>query len=269
MRLIETETETGAGGDIARVALNRPEQRNAVSSAMLQELEWTLEELGGDRQVRAIVLSGRGPDFCAGADVVELAAARASAPGAEYAREFEGALRALARCPVPVIARVHGAALGAGCQLAVACDLAVAAHGARMGIPSSRLGIVINFENVERLTLAVGAKRAGELLFAGRILTGEEAASWGLVNRVVPEAELDAAVESMAESVAAGAPLSVRASKRGIRAVLEHLTADRDAGEGHPAAEFDAMAEEAFVSEDLAEGLRALRERRPPNFRGR
>jgi enoyl-CoA hydratase/carnithine racemase len=149
----------------------------------------------------------------------------------------------------------------------VACDLAVAASDARLGIPSARLGIVISFENIERLVLAVASKRAADVLLAGRTLSGEEAAAWGMVNEAVaPEAVQDRATE-LAERIAEGAPLSVRTSKRGIRAVLEALSLDRETA-GHRVADFDLMAAQVLQSDDLREGIRAFRERRPPEFRG-
>src|SRR5436190_14954307 len=137
-------------GSIARLTLNRPEQRNAVSAEMLDQLTRAFGDLAADPQVRVVILAGAGSDFCAGADIEELAAARERADGLDYGASFDGALRAIEDTPVPVIARVHGAALGAGCQITVACDLAVAAEDARLGIPSSRLGVLINFENVQR-----------------------------------------------------------------------------------------------------------------------
>jgi enoyl-CoA hydratase/carnithine racemase len=247
-------------GRIWRITLNRPEQRNAVSAPMMELVRAALASAAADDDARAVVLAGAGAHFCAGADVAELLEATGGPGAIEYGRSFEEVLRAIGEHPVPVIARVQGAALGAGCQLAVACDLAVAAEDARVGIPSSRLGILINHENVERLTRAVGMKRANELLFTGRALSGTEAAAWGLVNRAVPAEALDAALEELAESVATGAPISVRGSKRGVRATDQH--------EGRHA-DFDRMAADALASDDLREGITAFRERRPPEFRGR
>src|SRR6266542_6332538 len=240
------------GGPVVRVTLSRVEQRNAVSTEMIEELIEALGGLAADRETRVVVLAGDGPDFCAGADFAELAVMRSGPGEFDYGRSFEELLQAIANHPVPVIARVHGAALGAGCQIAVACDLAVVAEDAKIGIPSARLGILINFENIQRLGLAVGPKRAGEILFTGSDITGSQAAEWGLVNLAVAEA----------------APLSVQGSKRGIGVVLEHLAVDRFT-EGHRVADFDMMAAQAFASEDLQEGIRAFRERRKPEFEGR
>ena len=164
MALVDVEVDVS--GHVARVALNRPEQRNAVSRAMLAELVSALGDLAAQPDLRVVVLSGNGTDFCAGADVAELDAARTGPGAVDYGEAFEEALRAVATHPVPVIGRIHGAALGAGCQLAVVCDLAVAADDARLGIPSARLGVLVPFEIVQRLVVAVGPKRAGDILLS-------------------------------------------------------------------------------------------------------
>src|SRR6266511_4122231 len=166
------------GGPVVRVTLSRVEQRNSVSTEMLEELIEALGGLAADRETRVVVLAGDGPDFCAGADFAELEVMRSGPGEFDYGRSFEELLQAIANHPVPVIARVHGAALGAGCQIAVACDLAVVAEDAKIGIPSARLGILINFENIQRLVLAVGPKRAGEMLFTGRAVDGVHGAAW-------------------------------------------------------------------------------------------
>jgi enoyl-CoA hydratase/carnithine racemase len=254
-------------GRVCRITLNRPDARNAVSAEMLDGLRRALGDAAVDPACRVVLLAGAGRDFCAGADIGELQAAREGAAAIEYGRSFEDALAAIGDQPQPVIAAIHGSALGAGCQIAVAADLAVAAEDARIGIPSGRLGVVINYENVERLVMAVGPKRAGEILLAARTLSGSEAAAWGLVNRSVPAESVASASADLAEEVAGLAPLSVRASKRGIRAVLSGLSLDRST-EGHRAADFDMLAAAAFASGDLREGLAAFRERRPPEFTG-
>lgn len=260
MGLVEVESGTVAG-----VLLSRSEQRNAMSLAMLEELAAAFGSLAVDPEVRVIVLSGRGPDFCAGADLADVTITSAER---DYGRTFEQAVQAVLTTPCPVISMIQGAALGAGCQIAVACDLAVAAEDARLGIPSGRLGLLINFENIQRLVLAVGPKRAGEILFTARSLSGIEAASWGLVNRAVPARELEARTLELAEAIARLAPLSIRGSKRGIGAVLGKTSIDRFT-EGHRVADFDMMYAEAFASEDLREGIKAFRERREPRFEGR
>jgi len=253
-------------GELWRITLDRPEARNAVTEEMLANLAAALGDAAADPEARVVLLAGEGGHFCAGADLAEVG----RVPGADgfgYGRVLEGVLASLADHPLPVVARVQGAALGAGCQLLVACDLAVAAEDARIGVPSARLGIVIPFESIERLVLAVGPRRAADLLITGREVSGREAAVWGLATEAVPPDHVAGRAEEVAELVASSAPLSVRGSKRAIAAVLRKLSIDRET-EGYRLAEVDMMSADALASEDLAEGLRARRERRPPRFRG-
>jgi enoyl-CoA hydratase/carnithine racemase len=261
--LVRVERDDEAA--VARVAMDRPQARNAVSHAMLEELVRAFGDLAVDEGVRAVVLAGEGRDFCAGVDLADVAIMDAER---DYARSFEDLVKAIETHPSPVIAEVHGSALGAGCQIVVACDLAIAAHESRLGIPSARLGLLINYENIERLVIAVGKKRAGEILYAARVVSGTEAAAWGLVNEAVASADLRERTMRLAQRVAELAPLSVRGSKRGIGAAMERVSLDRTV-EGDRIADFDMMAAAAFASEDLREGIEAFRQRRPPRFRGR
>jgi enoyl-CoA hydratase/carnithine racemase len=263
VELVRVEREEG--GAVARVAMDRPDKRNAVSNAMISELVQSLGDLAVEPDVRAVILAGEGSDFCAGADLADVTVVDAVR---DYGRSFEDLVTAIETHPTPVITEVQGAALGAGCQLVVACDLAVAAEDARLGIPSARVGLLINYESVERLVLSVGRKRAGEILYAARVVSGTDAAAWGLVNESVPASELRAYTLRLAGRIAELAPLSVRGSKRGIAVAMERMVLDR-ATEGQRVLDFDMMAAEAFASEDLREGIAAFRERRSPGFRGR
>jgi len=255
-------------GRVWRLTLSRPDARNAVSGPMLEELARGLGDAAADPEARVVVLDGEGPDFSAGADLAELEAATAISAAIDYGQALEEVLSSVEQHPLPVFAAVHGAALGAGCQLAVAADLAVGAEDATFGIPAGRLGVVLDFENTQRLVLAVGPKRAAEILLTGRTLSGTEAATWGLVAEAVPRDHLADRVQDLAEQLAARAPLSVRGAKRAIGEVLANLSVDR-AVEGFRLTDFDMMAAQAFASDDLKEGLRAFRERRPPRFQGR
>lgn len=252
-------------GRIWRITLDRPAARNAISRAMLAGLGSALADAATDPEARVVLLEGAGEHFCSGADLAEVGAG--GPDGFRYGQALEEVLSAIAEHPLPVLARAQGAALGAGCQLLVACDLAVVAEDARIGIPSARLGIVIAFESIERLVLDVGPGRAAEVLLLGREVSGREAARWGLANEAVPPADLERRAGEVAEALAAAAPLSIRASKRGIRSVLRKLSIDRE-NEGYRVADFDLMAADALASDDLREGLNARRGRRPPEFRG-
>jgi len=254
-------------GPVWRIVMNRPEARNAVDARMLDALVSAFGAAAAEPDCRAVVLAGAGGNFCAGADLAELSTAQGG-DAVDYVRTFEDILTAVEHQPQPVIAQVEGAALGAGCLLVLACDLAVATDDARLAVPSARLGVVVNFENIERLVMAVGPNRAADLLEASHEITGATAAGWGLVNRAVPARDLHEATLALARRVAARAPLAVKASKRGIHATLQHLALDRSLA-GHTVADFDMMAAEAFASDDAAEGIAAVRERRRPEFRGR
>ena len=248
-------------GSVRTITLDRPDVRNAVSRPMLEELRVALDQAAADETCRVVVLRGAGSHFCAGADIADL---ESPASAAAFERAFAVVLDAIAGHPLPVLAQVHGAALGAGCQIIVACDLAIAASDVTIGIPSAKLGIVIGFENIQRLVLAVGPKRASQILFTGRPIDGVTAASWGLVNDAVQSDDLDERVLDLAQAIAEAAPLSIRGSKIALGAVREGLT-----GDGGDLGDVDAAVARAFASQDLQEGLRAFRERRPARFEGR
>jgi enoyl-CoA hydratase/carnithine racemase len=261
---VEWSSDTPA---LARLVIDRAERRNALTLSMISELRDALRDLAANTDVRVVVLAGAGPDFCAGSDLEELEGARSEGEGWAHARRVEEALAAIEAHPVPVIAQVHGAAMGGGCQLVLACDLAVAAADARLGIPSGRLGVVVGRESVERLVRSVGRIRAAGMLLTGMVCSGADAAAWGLVNDAVPADALEGRALALARDVAASAPLSVRGSKIAIR--LAQAGSSSDSGTNGLAESFTRVAEAAFAGEDLAEGLRAFAERRPPVFGGR
>ena len=252
-------------GPVAVLTLNRPDRRNALSAAMLQSIFEALDALATDDTARCILIRGEGKHFCAGADFSDVA--EGAATGARYGAGFEQMLRAIEDHPLPVVAAVQGAALGAGCQLLAATDLAIAADDARIGIPSARLGILLDLEKIQRMIQVIGPAHTRELLLTGRELDGREAAAWGLVTGVVKAKEVDEAARALADRVAANAPLSVRGSKAAIRAVMRNTALDRDSD----AATFlphDEAALRALTSSDVAEGLAAMTERREPEFKG-
>ena len=253
-----------ADGHRATLTLNRPEARNALSVELCDAIVDALSHVRSIAEARVVVLEGAGKAFCAGADI-----AAVSGDGAlEFLPAFERMLESVARFHLPVVAALHGAALGGGLQLATVCDFRIAADETKIGIPSSRLGIVVNLENVERLVLLAGVATAKEVLMTGRTFSGHEAAAAGLVHNSVPGSELAAAVDELAGRVAGAAPLSVQGAKRTIQAVVDNLGGTRSA-RPDDAAEVDRLLVDAYRSADLTEGIRALAERRPPRFEGR
>ncbi|MFN2646870.1 MAG: enoyl-CoA hydratase-related protein, partial [Burkholderiales bacterium] len=176
-------------GGVARIFLNRPEKVNALDSPLLERLAALLEEAGRDEATRVVVLAGRGKAFCGGADVNELASLDASSARAFITR-IHRACQAVRKAPVPVLARLHGAVIGAGLELAAACDLRIAARGTRFAMPEVRLGIpsVVEAALLPRL---VGSGRAAWLVLTGEPIDAERAFAWGLVEALCDEAELE------------------------------------------------------------------------------
>lgn len=189
-------------GGIARVMLDRPEKANALDSALLERLAGALQDLAGEDSLRAVVLGGHGKTFCGGADVAELRALDAISARSFIARVHR-ACEAVRRLAVPVVARLHGAVIGAGLELAAACDLRIAAPGTRFAMPEVRLGIpsVVEAALLPRL---VGSGRAAWLVLTGEPIDAERACAWGLVEEVHPLAELDAAVARVLQALLEG-----------------------------------------------------------------
>jgi enoyl-CoA hydratase len=246
-------------GPIAVVLLNRPDQLNALSDELMEELVSALTELDRDEGVRAIVLGGSERAFAAGADIGELA--QASAIDLYYQRRIErwDAIRGLW---TPLIAAVSGYCLGGGCELAMACDLIVASESAQFGQPETGLGIIPGAGGTQRLTRAVGKAVAMDVILSGRRLSADEALAAGLVARVVPkEAWLEEA-KGLATEIAKRGPVGTRLAKESVdRAFETTLTAGLEA-------ERRALYL-AFASEDAKEGLTAFTEKRRPEFKGR
>jgi enoyl-CoA hydratase/carnithine racemase len=165
------------------------------------------------------------------------------------------------------VCEVRGAALGAGCQLLAAADLSVAATDARIGIPSARIGILLDLEKIQRMLAHLGAPRVREMLLTGRALSGSEAAVWGLVTKAVEPDAVPGETRTLAEQVAANAPLSVQGTKAAIKEILAHSALHRSA-HGDVFAVHDEASLRALTSADMQEGLAATRERRPPDFTG-
>jgi enoyl-CoA hydratase len=249
-------------GDLVTLTLNRPEKLNALSRELLAELARAVHELAQDAGVRCAILTGAGEKaFAAGADIAamsELTPTQAK-QFAEAGHRIGHAIEAL---PFPVIAAVNGFALGGGCELALACDFIYASDKAKLGQPEVNLGVIPGFGGTQRLARRVGEARARELCMTGDTLGAEEALRIGLVNAVVPHAELLPRVREVAKKIASKGPLAVAAVKRVVA---------RGADVPLPTAnELEATAFAAlFGSHDQREGMKAFLEKRAARFEGR
>ncbi len=245
-------------GPIARVTLDRPAQRNALSLATMRELIDELRAVSHTPDVRVVVLSGNGPAFSAGHDLREMT----GECGDAFYDELFGTCVELMTCihdvRQPVIARVHGVATAAGCQLVAACDLAVCSDDARFATPGVNIGLFCSTPMVP-ITRAVGRKRAMEMLLTGEMIDAPTAAAWGLVNRVVPAAELDATVDALAERIATASPAVVALGKQAFYAQID--ASEREAYE-ITAPVMAANAQRAAARE----GIQAFLEKRAPNW---
>lgn len=245
---------------VALVTLDRPDALNALSFDLLDELAMALEALDADPSCRAIVITGSGDRaFAAGADIRELAPQ--SSASLETGRRF-GAWDRLAAIGLPLIAAVRGFALGGGCELAMTCDMIVAAEDATFGQPEIRLGVMPGAGGTQRLTRAIGKARAMELVLTGRAITAREAEAAGLLTRVVPGAATVEAALELAARIAAMPPLAVRAAKAAILDAAERSLSD---GLGRERTAFFRL----FDTQDQAEGMAAFTQKRPPVWSGR
>ncbi len=248
------------------IILNRPDKRNAINIEMFRAFEAAVTEANRTPGLRAVIIRGEGESFSAGIDVSALLGlAQTFGPHWQQRMrsitdEFQAVLNRLERLELPTIALLHGHCLGLAFELALACDIRLAAEGTILGLPETRLGIIPDVGGTTRLTRIVGPARAKELIFTGRRFDVATAERWGIVNYVVEREMLDAKATGLAEEIAQAAPLAVGMAKR----VIDGL-ADIDRGlmlEGWAQSQL-------FASEDFMEGAQAFMTRRPPEFKGR
>ena len=248
-----------AGGAV-RLTLNRGDRFNALSSAMIGALQREVDALAADREARVVILSAAGRGFCAGHDLKEM---RAHASDAAWqARLFEDCNRlmvSLTRLPQPVIARVHGIATAAGCQLVSMCDLAVASDAATFALPGVNIGVFCTTPAVG-VARNVARKRVMEMLLTGKPIDAATALAWGLVNRVVPASGLDAAVQEFVDAILQKSPAVIAGGKRAFYDQVDRPLADAYATAGK------AMSE-GILLEDAAEGMDAFLQKRTPAWR--
>jgi len=252
-------------GAVLTVTINRPDKLNALNGRTIEELSQALEAARVDSDVRAIILTGAGEKaFVAGADIADINELAVQSPvtGREHARSGQAVFDRIERLGKPVIAAVNGFALGGGCELAMACTMRLAADTAKFGQPEINLGLIPGYAGSQRLPRLVGRGRALELLLTGERINADEAWRIGLVNKVVPAAELMASARALAQSLAAKAPIAVRYILEAVRGGLEMPLADAQAYE---ATLFGLVA----ATEDMREGTRAFLEKRKPAFHGR
>lgn len=261
--LADLRVEARDGGVVV-ITLSLPERRNAMSAAMTASWGQAMAALRADRTVRVVVVTGEGSAFCSGGDLSWIG----SEPGAAVDRLRERMLPfyrtwlAVRNLEVPTIAAVNGSAIGAGLALALACDLRYAAEDARLGMPFTALGMHPGMASTYLVPEVAGLAVAREMLLTGRLVTGAEAAAMGLVNQAFPQAELMHKALSVADTVAAAAPVATRLTKAAL-AVGGPVTFEA-------ALQWESLAQPVtLATEDLQEGLTAQRERRPPRFTGR
>jgi enoyl-CoA hydratase/carnithine racemase len=248
---------------VLRLTISNPAKRNALDHPILDAIAAALEGIG---DARVVLLTGVDGMFSSGYDIGDI-------PDDVFAEEaerlvahpFAAALQALETCEVPTVAALPGHTIGGGLELALACDLRVAADGILLGMPPAKLGLVYSHTGLRRFLEAIGAPRTRELFLTARNVDARTALQWGLVNQVVGVSDLESTALDLAQDLAANAPLSVRGNKRAIRELL--------AAEGQLDAEVERelieLREASFQSEDLREGVRAFGQKRPARWKGR
>jgi enoyl-CoA hydratase/carnithine racemase len=255
---ISLETVNG----VATITIDRPATKNAVTAAMWQALIEAIEQVTATTDARVLVLRGAGADFSAGADIAEFDTVRRDA---ETARSYEAlnaqAFAAIRNAPIPTIAAIRGACHGGGFGLAISCDLRLATPTARFSIPAAKLGLAYPADGIRHIVWAAGPQLARYLVYSAGQISAKQAHDAGLLLELVDDNELDARVDALATSIAATAPLTNRATKQAINAILSD--------DEQMMVEAERLGHLTFESEDYAEGRKAFRERRSPVFTGR
>lgn len=261
--MVEPSIDLIRHGPRLDVVLNNPERRNALTLSMLDALEAAFTDAARDSDVRVVVLRGAGSKaFSAGYDLTALPTSSDQADRFDAAERLARTAAAIAACPKPVVAAIAGACMGAGGELAVTCDMRIAADTLAFAMPPAKIGLVYDEIGLQRFVALIGPAATKDLFFSGRRITAAEAKAMGLVNWVVPAAELDAAVTEVTTTLAANAPLAIR----GIKAIVDAAVAAPFSQAQR--AEFARLRLQAFASNDYREGLAAILGKREPTFTG-
>jgi enoyl-CoA hydratase len=252
---------------VAVIVINRPQKMNALSDDLIGALAQRFDQLAADQTVRAVIVRGSGDKaFCSGYDIDALTAnhSRPTVTDDRAKHPLEPVAQAIAAYPYPVIAMLNGDAFGAGCELAVCCDIRIAAEDIRMGMPPAKLGVVYPWTGLQRFVQAIGWNHTREMFFSGETVKGERLRSTGLVNHLVVRNSLETFTRGLAKRIAGNAPLALK----GIKKTLNLLARNMMAMAPEDIAENRAAILKALHSEDLIEGQRAFREKRKPHFKG-
>ncbi|WP_143304550.1 enoyl-CoA hydratase/isomerase family protein [Chitinophaga vietnamensis] len=246
--------------NILVITINRPDKMNALNQLVMAELALAVDEVYGNHDIKSAIITGAGEKaFVAGADISEFLTLTPK-QGEELAKKGHVIFQRIENCPKPIIAAINGFALGGGCELAMACHFRLASENAKFGQPEVNLGLIPGYGGTQRLTQLIGKGKALELMMTGDMLNASEALSWGLVNHVVPLAELLPKAKSLLQKIHAKAPLAI---SRVIKCAHAALDKDID-GYDTEIKEFAAC----FATKDLQEGAKAFVEKRQANFKG-
>jgi 2-(1,2-epoxy-1,2-dihydrophenyl)acetyl-CoA isomerase len=257
--MADIEVTRDAG--VATVTINRPQRKNAVTGDMWGQLAETFRTLSADAEVRCVVITGAGGEFCSGADLSARSASGRPVHQLAAMRSVNDAALSLHRMPQPTIAKVRGVAVGAGCNLALGCDLVVAGETARFSEIFAKRGLSLDFGGSWLLPRRIGMHRAKELALFGDIISSSEARDLGLVNRVLPDGELDAFVDGWARRLAAGPPIALALTKRMLNNALNVTMEEALDDEG-------AAQTVNFGTKDTLEAMEAFAQKREPKFKG-
>ena len=255
------EIEVTRSESIATVTINRPERKNAVTGDMWAQLAETFRSLSADSDVRCVVITGAGGEFCSGADLSARSASGKQVHQLAAMRHVNDAALSLHRMPQPTIAKVRGVAVGAGCNMALGCDLVVASETARFSEIFAKRGLSLDFGGSWLLPRRVGIHRAKELALFGDIISAADAKEMGLVNRVLPDGELDAFVDGWAKRLAAGPPIALALTKRMLNNAMNATMEEALDDEG-------AAQTVNFGTKDTLEAMEAFMQKREPKFKG-